>query len=205
MKYTSIMLLAASAAASALLPTVAFAQKPGGIMRMYHRGNPPSASIHEEATTSTVMPFAVVYNNLVMFDPKKSINTIDTIIPELATKWSWDSTKTKLTFTLRDDVKFHDGKPMTSADVKCTWDLLQGKAKGRLRKNPRKIWYHNLKDVTTSSPTSVTFNLNESAARIRDAARFRLLAGLSVSRLAEANAHQPDWYRSIQIRFVETQ
>ncbi len=161
MKYTSVLLLAASATAGALLPTVAFAQKPGGIMRMYHRGNPPSASIHEEATTSTVMPFAVVYNNLVMFDPKKSINTIDTIIPELATKWSWDSSKTKLTFTLRDDVKFHDGKPMTSADVKCTWDLLQGKAKGRLRKNPRKIWYHNLKEVTTSSPTSVTFNLSD--------------------------------------------
>ena len=161
MKYTSVLLLAASAVAGAILPTVAFAQKPGGIMRMYHRGNPPSASIHEEATTSTVMPFAVVFNNLVMFDPKKSINTIDTIIPELATKWSWDATKTKLTFTLRDDVKFHDGKPMTSADVKCTWDLLQGKSKSRLRKNPRKIWYHNLKEVTTSGPTSVTFNLND--------------------------------------------
>ncbi|MFT5508401.1 MAG: peptide/nickel transport system substrate-binding protein [Hyphomicrobiaceae bacterium] len=160
MKYTSVFLLAATAAASAILPTVAFAQKPGGIMRMYHRGNPPSASIHEEATTSTVMPFAVVYNNLIQFDPKKSINTIDTIIPELASKWSWDSSNTKLTFTVREGVKWHDGKPMTAADVKCTWDLLQGKAKARLRKNPRKIWYRNLKDVTTSSPTSVTFNLN---------------------------------------------
>ena len=86
MKYTPTLLLAAVAAAGAFLPTVAFAQKPGGILKMYHRGNPPSASIHEEATTSTVMPFAVVYNNLVMFDPKKPINTIDTIIPELATK-----------------------------------------------------------------------------------------------------------------------
>jgi peptide/nickel transport system substrate-binding protein len=160
MKYTPTLLLAAVAAASAFLPTVAFAQKPGGILKMYHRGNPPSASIHEEATTSTVMPFAVVYNNLVMFDPKKPINTIDTIIPELATKWSWDSSNTKLTFQLRDGVKWHDGKPMTSADVKCTWDLLQGKAKARLRKNPRKVWYHNLKDVTVNGVNSVTFNLN---------------------------------------------
>ena len=89
MKYTTLCLLAA-AAGSALLPTAAAAQKKGGILKIYHRGNPPSASMHEEATTSTVLPFAVVYNNLVEFDPKKPLNTIETIIPDLATKWSWD-------------------------------------------------------------------------------------------------------------------
>jgi peptide/nickel transport system substrate-binding protein len=159
MKYTSVLLLAATAAAGAFLPTVAFAQKPGGVMRIYHRGNPPSASIHEEATTSTVMPFAVVYNNLIEFDPKKPLNSIDTIIPDLADKWSWDDSNTKLTFDLKEGVKWHDGKPFTAEDVKCTWDLLQGKAKDRLRKNPRSIWYHNLDSVSVGSPTSVTFNL----------------------------------------------
>lgn len=160
MKYTKFYLLAATAAvAGAFLPAVAYAQTPGGTMRIYHRGNPPSASIHEEATTSTVMPFAVVYNNLVEFDPKKPLNTIDTVIPDLATKWSWDESKTKLTFDVREGVKWHDGKPFSAADVKCTWDLLLGKAKDRLRKNPRSIWYHNLDDVVVASPTSVTFNL----------------------------------------------
>lgn len=160
MKVTSVFLsIAAAAISSAILPTIAYAQKPGGIMRLYHRGNPPSASIHEEATTSTVMPFAVVFNNLVEFNPKEPLNTIDTIIPDLATKWSWDSSKTKLTFDVRDGVKWHDGKPFSAADVKCTWDLLLGKGNGRLRKNPRSIWYHNLKEVTVNSPTSVTFNL----------------------------------------------
>jgi len=160
MKPLHIALLASAAIGSALLPSIAYAQKPGGVLRMYHRGNPPSASIHEEATTSTVMPFAVVFNNLVMFDTKEPINTIDTIVPELATEWSWDDSQTNLTFTLRDGVKWHDGKPFTAQDVKCTWDMLLGKSKQRLRKNPRKIWYHNLKDVTVGSPTEVTFNLN---------------------------------------------
>jgi peptide/nickel transport system substrate-binding protein len=158
MKYTSLYLLAA-AAVGAIAPSVAFAQKSGGIMKIYHRGNPPSASIHEEATTSTIQPFQVVFNNLVEFDPKKPLNTIDTIIPDLATKWAWDSGKTKLTFDLRTGVKWHDGKPFTANDVKCTWDLLQGKAQARLRKNPRSIWYNNLDGVTVNSPTSVTFNL----------------------------------------------
>ena len=38
--------------------------------------NPPSASIHEEATVSVPVPFMSVYNNLVMFDqhvPKNSL------------------------------------------------------------------------------------------------------------------------------------
>ena len=42
------------------------AQKSGGTLRMYFQDSPPSASIHEEATTSTVVPFMGLYNNLVM-------------------------------------------------------------------------------------------------------------------------------------------
>jgi peptide/nickel transport system substrate-binding protein len=159
MKLRTAIAVVVAAAAGLVVPTVASAQKSGGTIRVYHRGNPPSASIHEEATTSTVMPFAVVYNNLVEFDSRDPINTIDTVKPDLATKWSWDDSKTKLTFTLHEGVKWHDGKPFTANDVKCTWDLLLGKSKQRLRKNPRKIWYNNLKDVKVNSPTSVTFEL----------------------------------------------
>ncbi len=148
-----------AAVAAVVVPTWANAQKSGGTLRVYHRGNPPSASIHEEATNSTVMPFAAVYNGLVSFDHRKPLNTINTVVPDLASKWSWDASKTKLTFTLRGGVKWHDGKPFTANDVKCTFDLLQGKAKARFRKNPRSIWYHNLEDVAVNSPTSVTFNL----------------------------------------------
>src|SRR5262245_52443694 len=41
---------------------------PGGTLRISHRDNPPSASIHEEATISTVEPFMGVFNNLVPSD-----------------------------------------------------------------------------------------------------------------------------------------
>jgi peptide/nickel transport system substrate-binding protein len=82
-----------------------------------------------------------------MFDQSKTVESLDTIVPDLATSWSWDSTKTKLTFQLNKGVKWHDGKPFTAKDVQCTWDLLQGKSKAKLRKNPRKIWYWNLKET----------------------------------------------------------
>ncbi len=44
-------------------------------------------------------------------------------------------------------MKWHDGKPFTSADVKCTWDMVIAD-ESKLRKNPRKTWYFNLKQVT---------------------------------------------------------
>jgi peptide/nickel transport system substrate-binding protein len=137
----------------------ALAQKAGGTLHVSHRDNPPSASIHEEATISTVMPFASIYNNLVVFDPKEKQDSADHIVPELATEWTWSNGGKDLTFKLRDDVKWHDGKPFTSADVKCTWDMLKGDSDAKVRRNPRKIWYFNLNEVTTNGPTEVTFHL----------------------------------------------
>jgi len=140
----------------------ALAQKQGGTLRISHRDNPPSASIHEESTISVNQPFMAVFNNLVFFDPKEKVNSPDHIVPDLAESWSYNADKTQLTFKLRQGVKWHDGKPFTSADVKCTWDALAGHVpedKAIIRKNPRKLWYSNLKEVKTNGDFEVTFVL----------------------------------------------
>src|SRR5690349_12886146 len=67
-----------------------------------------------------------------------------------------------LTFKLHQGVKWHDGKPFTAADVKCTWDLLQGKTKEKLRLNAREAWWANLDEVTVDSDTQATFHLKRS-------------------------------------------
>ena len=135
------------------------AQKPGGILREWLIDSPASMSIHEEATVVAERPMMAVFNNLVIFDQHIKQNSLDTIRPELATDWSWDEDGTRLTFRLRHGVRWHDGKPFTAADVKCTWDLLQGKAAERLRVNPRKAWYNNLVEVTTRGDDEATFVL----------------------------------------------
>jgi len=93
---------------------------------MYHRDNPPSTSIHEEATNSTVIPFMPLFNNLVLYDQHKPQNSPQAIVPDLAKSWSWSADGRDLTFKLQDGVKWHDGQPFTAADVKCTWDTLAG-------------------------------------------------------------------------------
>jgi peptide/nickel transport system substrate-binding protein len=158
-----LALAAASFVALATAASPGFAQKQGGILRISHRDNPPSASPHEESTISVVQPFMAVFNNLVVFDPREKINSPDHIVPDLAESWSWNDDKTKLTFKLRQGVKWHDGKPFTSADVKCTWDAVMGKGdeKGEIvRKSPRRVWYINLKDITTNGDFEVTFALD---------------------------------------------
>ena len=50
----------------------ALAQKSGGILKMYHRDNPPTLSIHESATNSTMIPIMPVMNNLVLFDQRQA-------------------------------------------------------------------------------------------------------------------------------------
>ena len=62
----------------------AIAQKKGGTLRLYHNDNPPSTSLLEESTIASVMPFAAVFNNLVVFDPARTHETLETVIPDLA-------------------------------------------------------------------------------------------------------------------------
>src|ERR1700709_1120213 len=148
-----LSLLAASDVALAAEP------KQGGILKFYHRDSPGSASIHEGATYSVNIPFMPIYNNLVIYNQHIAQNSIETIVPELADSWAWSSDNKTLTFKLHQGVKWHDGKPFTSADVKCTFEMLMGKSQQKFRQNPRKSWYDEVADVSTSGDSAVAFTL----------------------------------------------
>jgi peptide/nickel transport system substrate-binding protein len=137
----------------------AWAQKTGGILKMYSPDSPASVSIHEESTVFAEGPMMGVFNNLVMFDQHVKQNSLESIVPDLATGWSWNEEGTELTLPLREGVTWHDGRPFTARDVQCTWDLLTGTAIEKFRVNPRKSWYRNLERVTTNGDYEVTFRL----------------------------------------------
>src|SRR6516165_4876144 len=149
----SVLVIAVSDSGAAL------AQKAGGILKISHFDSPASMSLLEESTTAAVRPMMGVFNNLVVYDQHVAQNSMQSIVPDLATSWSSNEEGTELTFLLRQGVKWHDGKPFTARDVKCTWDLLSGKAIEKLRINPRKSWYGNVEVVTASGDYEVTFHL----------------------------------------------
>jgi peptide/nickel transport system substrate-binding protein len=100
-----------------------------------------------------------VFNNLVVFDPKARQNSLEGIVPDLAESWKWSEDGKVLTFALRKGVSWHDGKPFTAADVKCTFDLLAGTAKDNFKVNFRKGWYANVASVAINGEQEAVFTL----------------------------------------------
>jgi hypothetical protein len=97
------------------------AQKSVGILRVHALDSPPSLSMHEEIDAVPARATMGILNNLVMFDQHVKQNSLQSIVPDLATGWSWSEDGMQLTFPLREGVKWHDGRPFTAKDVKCTW------------------------------------------------------------------------------------
>src|SRR6185437_10256162 len=104
---------AAIALVALVVATSANAQKRGGVLRVFQYDSPASMSIHEEALNSAQNPMMAVFNNLVLFRQDVPQNRMDTIVPDLATKWSWNTEMNELAFQLRHGVNWHDGKPFT--------------------------------------------------------------------------------------------
>ncbi|HEV8311408.1 MAG TPA: ABC transporter substrate-binding protein [Methylomirabilota bacterium] len=155
--------LAILVAALAAFGVTARGQTPkrGGILNAMLAEDPPGFSIHESATISGVWPVMPCYSNLVLFDPLKPQETADTVLPELAERWSWQDNYRNLVFFLRKSVRWHDGHPFTSRDVKYTFDVVReaADAPAKLRLNPRKDWYANVEAIETPDPHTVVFRL----------------------------------------------
>jgi peptide/nickel transport system substrate-binding protein len=68
-----------------------------------------------------ILPFGPVYEPLVFMDNLES----GKVSPWLATSWVWSNDNKTVTFTIRNGVKWSDGKPFTAADVVFTFDELK--------------------------------------------------------------------------------
>jgi len=135
--------------------------KRGGILNTVLTEDPPGLLVHESATISNVWPMSPCYSNLVIFDPLKPLDSAETVIPELAERWSWQDNFRNLVFFLRKNVTWHDGRPFTARDVKHTFDMVREApdATVKLRTSPRKDWYANVEAIETPEPYTVVFRL----------------------------------------------
>src|SRR2546422_174357 len=140
------------------------APKSGGVLNMMLREDLSQGfAIHETSTISTVWPAMPCFTNLVLFDPLKKTESVDTVVGELAERWSWQDNFRNLVFFLRKGVKWHDGQPFTAKDVKFTFDMLRegADAPAKLRINPRKDWYANVEAIEAPDPSTVVFRLKK--------------------------------------------
>jgi peptide/nickel transport system substrate-binding protein len=68
-----------------------------------------------------LLSFGFVYEPLVYVNPLQNGKTT----PMLATAWTWGAGNKSLTFTIRKNVTFSDGTPLSAADVVYTFGLLK--------------------------------------------------------------------------------
>ena len=117
MRRTLLALLALVVAS--LLPA-GLAQS-GNTLRAPLIGDPTAWPINPPGLISDIMVGKTLFNNLVRF----SFDDGSTVVPDLAASWEVDADSRVWTFTLRDDVVWHDGEPFTAADVVFTVEAIR--------------------------------------------------------------------------------
>jgi len=129
----------------------------GTLTYMIPADAPPSFDAHREGTFATVHSAAPFYSVLIRVDPNNPFSTTD-FVCDLCTAVPrpTDDGKT-YTFKIREGVKFHDGTPLTAADVAASWDHIIHPPEGVL--SPRESHYMMVDTVTAPDPSTVVFRL----------------------------------------------
>jgi peptide/nickel transport system substrate-binding protein len=129
----------------------------GTLTYMIPAESPPSFDAHREETYATIHSAAPFYSVLIRIDPENPSSTTD-FVCDLCTQMPkpTDDGKT-YTFKIRQGVKFHNGDPLTAADVAASWNEIIFPPQGVL--SPRASNYMMVKDVEATDPTTVVFHL----------------------------------------------
>jgi peptide/nickel transport system substrate-binding protein len=156
---SEFLVAALSSLLIAAVPAVADeTPKHGGILTyMIPADAPPSFDGHRETTFATVHSAAPFYSVLIRINPDNPSSTTD-FTCDLCTEMPkpTDDGKT-YTFKIRDGVKFHDGSPLTAADVAASWQEIVQPPPGVT--SARQAYFVMVDSVTAPDPTTVVFKL----------------------------------------------
>jgi peptide/nickel transport system substrate-binding protein len=143
----------------AALPTLAAeTPKRGGTLTfMIPADGAPSFDAHREATFATVHSAAPFYSVLVRINPENPSSTTDFVCDLCrAIPQPGDDGKT-YAFKLRDDVKFHDGTPLTAADVAASWRKIVDPPPGVT--SARQSHFMMIDKIEAPDPATIVFRL----------------------------------------------
>jgi peptide/nickel transport system substrate-binding protein len=146
---------ASTLAVIALLATPLFAQTPkrGGILNFAVVAEPPNYDCHASQTFALLHPVSPFYSFLVRYDANQG----GKITGDLAKSWEISPDGRTFTFKLHENVKFHDGTPLTSADVKATFERIKNPPAGVV--SIRKSLMEDVTAIETPDPMTVVFKI----------------------------------------------
>src|SRR5437773_7226334 len=132
----------------------------GGVLLAAIAADAPSLDPHQEQTFATIELVAPLYSTLIQIDPL----SYPKIIGDAASEWKLAPDRLTYTFKLRGGIRFHDGSPLTAADVKATYDKIVFPPAGvrSIRKNA----YGAIASVEAPDATTVVFKLKYPSASL---------------------------------------
>jgi peptide/nickel transport system substrate-binding protein len=165
MKFHGLKLAVAATVGLAFTAGAAVADTPksGGTLNIVVGSKIPSYDGHIESTFGMIHPIRPFYSTLIRVNPDNPSSPVDFVcdlcegsVPAGA------EGGTKFTFKIRKDVKFHDGTPLTAADVKATYDKIVFPPEGVA--SSRKAYFKAVDSITTPDDYTLVFKLKHPTA-----------------------------------------
>ena len=120
----------------------------GGTLIASASGDPLTFNPDFQVDDNAFVPACNIYNMLV------TLNTDYAVIPELAKSWDVAADGSTITFHLVEGAKWHDGQPLTSDDVKYTFDTIKANASA-----PAAAFLANVASFEAPDPATVVFKM----------------------------------------------
>ena len=140
-------------------PPPTAAPKTGGTLIGARAADAKGLDPHKQTAISSFRMLELVYDPLVAFDKDLKI------VPNLAESWKWSDDAKTLTMTIRKNVKFHNGDPMTSDDVKFSFErILDEKTAAAARSN-----FTGIAKMDTPDANTIVFTLTAPNAALLSA------------------------------------
>jgi peptide/nickel transport system substrate-binding protein len=127
--------------------------KRGGILNFAVVAETSSYDCHASQTFALLHPVTPQYSLLVRWNATERSQ----IVGDLAKSWTMAPDGLTYTFTLHDGIKFHDGSPLTSADIKATFERIANPPEGVI--SVRKERFADVASIETPDPATVVFKL----------------------------------------------
>src|SRR5437764_14982192 len=160
--HVRLIVLALAVLVASAVTAVNAAETPrrGGILLAVIGADPPSLDPHQESTFATLQLVAPLYSTLLQTDPYD----YPKVIGDAASEWKISPDALTYTFKIRQGIKFHDGSPLTAADVKATYDKLLFPPAGT--RSVRQGAYLAVASIDAPDASTVVFKLKHPSASL---------------------------------------
>ncbi len=138
--------------AALVLMGLAVAQNRGGSLTVAILAEPPAL---DPTTTASAEIARILYDNVLQGLVK--LNAKGEIVPALAEGWRASASGLTYTFSLRKNVKFHDGSSFTAEDVVFKFNRAKDPKSGH--RHPE--YYRDITTVSARDPYTVVFTLKQ--------------------------------------------